>query len=115
MLFCPKCGERTGVYDTRISFEGKTRRKRLCPKCSHRYSTIEVLDTKRILKERKPKAPVPKKVKLAVNPKKVAPKRQPDKKEKTFYDDARDYENSFINEFEEVVREMGIRGVNEYD
>lgn len=114
MLFCPKCGERTGVYDTRISFEGKTRRKRLCPKCSHRYSTIEILDTKRVLKVRQPKAPAPKKDKPTRVPKKSAPKRQ-EHEVRRFDQEEVDYADSFANDFADVVRELGIGGLNDYD
>jgi transcriptional regulator NrdR family protein len=115
MINCPKCGARTGVYDSRISFEGNTRRKRLCPKCSHRFATIEIIDGGRPLETRKPKAPVAKKVKPARVPKKTAPKRAVEKKVKRFDDEGGDYEDSFVDDFEDVVKELGIGGLNEYD
>lgn len=115
MLLCPKCGERTNVYDTRISFEGKTRRKRICPSCSHRYSTIEVLDTNRVLKVRKPKTVVAKKVQPSGKSKVVPPKKQGEQKVKKYDDDERSYEDSFADDFADVVRELGIGDRHEYD
>lgn len=115
MILCPKCGARTGVYDSRISFEGITRRKRSCPSCSHRFATIEILDKGRPLEARKPKAPVAKKDKPARVPKKVAPKRVQEKKVRRFDEEDDDYEDSFTDDFHEVARELGIGGLNEYD
>ena len=114
MILCPKCGARTGVYDSRISFEGITRRKRSCPSCSHRFATIEILDTGRPLETRQPKAPVAKKVKPARVPKKSAPKRA-EKKPQRFDEEDGHYEDSFADDFEDVVRELGIGGLDEYD
>lgn len=114
MILCPKCGARTGVYDSRISFEGITRRKRSCPSCSHRFATIEILDKGRPLETRQPKAPVAKKAKPARVPKKSAPKRV-EKKPQRFDEEDGHYEDSFADDFEDVVRELGIGGLDEYD
>jgi transcriptional regulator NrdR family protein len=44
-LTCPKCGGDTGVIDTRQPKNFNTiRRRRMCFRCSYRYSTYEVDD-----------------------------------------------------------------------
>jgi transcriptional repressor NrdR len=42
-MFCPRCkSEDTNVIDSRLSEEGRAvRRRRECPKCSHRFTTFE--------------------------------------------------------------------------
>lgn len=112
MILCPKCNARTNVYDSRISFEGNTRRKRICPSCSHRFATIEVLDTDRPLEQRKQAAPKPKKEKLARVLKKREAKRSVKKEKQKRYDDEDDYLDSsaFDEDFEYVARELGIGG-----
>ena len=111
MILCPKCKARTNVYDSRISFEGTTRRKRLCPSCAYRFATVEVLDEGRPLEERKPTPPLPKKTKLARPVKKVAVKREPVKKVRRFDEEDGEYESpSFDEDFEYVARELGIGG-----
>ncbi len=42
-MFCPRCkSEDTSVIDSRLSEEGRAvRRRRECPKCSHRFTTFE--------------------------------------------------------------------------
>lgn len=112
MILCPKCNARTNVYDSRISFEGNTRRKRICPSCSHRFATIEILDTGRPLEERERKAPQPKKVKLAKPAKKPAAQRKQKVEKTRRFDDEDDYasEASFDEDFEYVARELGIGG-----
>ena len=42
-MFCPRCKcEDTSVIDSRLSEEGRAvRRRRECPKCSHRFTTFE--------------------------------------------------------------------------
>lgn len=115
MILCPKCNARTGVYDSRISFEGHTRRKRLCPQCDHRFATIEILDRGRPLRKDKPKAPAPEKVKPARVPKKEPPKKLKEQKAKRFDEEDGDYEDSFTNDFYEVARDLGIRGLDDYD
>lgn len=42
-MFCPRCKfEDTNVIDSRLSEEGRSvRRRRECPKCSHRFTTFE--------------------------------------------------------------------------
>src|SRR5882762_9832413 len=42
-MFCPRCKfEDTSVIDSRLSEEGRSvRRRRECPKCSHRFTTFE--------------------------------------------------------------------------
>jgi transcriptional regulator NrdR family protein len=115
MILCPKCKERTNVYDSRISFEGTTRRKRICPGCAHRFATIEILDRGRPLEARKPAAPKPTKEKLARPVKKVETKRQPTEKVRRFDEEDDRYEGSTLDEdFAAVARELGIGGMNEY-
>jgi predicted Zn finger-like uncharacterized protein len=41
-LACPSCESRTGVVSTRATPNGNIRRVRECPKCKHRFATIEV-------------------------------------------------------------------------
>lgn len=115
MILCPKCNARTNVYDSRISFEGQTRRKRLCPQCNHRFATIEILDKGRPLRKDKPKAPVPEKVKPARVPKKSAPKKLKEQKVRRFDEEDGHYEDSLADDFGEVVRELGIGGFRDYD
>lgn len=42
-MFCPRCKhDDTSVIDSRLSEEGRAvRRRRECPKCSHRFTTFE--------------------------------------------------------------------------
>jgi transcriptional repressor NrdR len=42
-MFCPRCKhEDTAVIDSRIAEDGRAiRRRRECPKCSHRFTTFE--------------------------------------------------------------------------
>src|SRR6185436_17921089 len=42
-MFCPHCkSDDTAVIDSRLSEEGRAvRRRRECPKCSHRFTTFE--------------------------------------------------------------------------
>jgi len=42
MIACPSCGTQTGVRETR-AVDGGIRRRRLCPKCGHRLTTIEAV------------------------------------------------------------------------
>lgn len=115
MILCPKCKERTNVYDSRISFEGTTRRKRLCPACSHRFATIEILDRGRPLTTRKPQAPKPKKERVARPAKKVEAKRRAPEKARRFDEETDLYEGPTLDEdFAAVARELGIGGMNEY-
>lgn len=115
MILCPKCKARTNVYDSRISFEGNTRRKRLCPECSHRFATIEIIDGGRPLKTRQPKAPVAKKVKPPRVAKKDPPKRIKQEKARRLDDEDGDYEDTFSNDFYEVARDLGIGGLDNYE
>lgn len=117
MILCPKCGTRTNVYDSRISFEGSTRRKRLCPSCAYRFATIEVLDegrplvTTRVPKERKEVKRKP----TAKKKKTVAIKKPVEKSTKRKDDDADYYESSLDEDFYDVARELGIGGLDEYE
>lgn len=117
MILCPKCKSRTSVYDSRISFDGKTRRKRSCPSCSHRFATVEILDedrplvTNRIPKERK-----------EVKPKQAKPKAKPVSKKKQIQQSAERkdaevdyYESTLDEDFYDVARELGIGGLDNYD
>jgi transcriptional regulator NrdR family protein len=115
MILCPKCGTRTGVYDSRISFEGYTRRKRLCPQCDHRFATIEVLDIARPLERKNQKAQVEQKPQPAKRPKKVAPKREVVRKARQREEIEDDDADSFTNDFYEVARDLGIGGLDNYD
>ena len=112
MILCPKCKTRTNVYDSRISFEGNTRRKRLCPSCSHRFATIEVLDSARPLDQRKQATPKPKKAKLAKPAKKSAAQRRQKVEKVRRFDDEDEYmdTSAFDEDFEYVARELGIGG-----
>lgn len=112
MILCPKCNARTNVYDSRISFEGNTRRKRICPHCSHRFATIEVLDSARPLDQRKQAAPKPSKPKLAKPAKKSAAQRKQRVEKARRFDDEDEYlgETTFDEDFEYVARELGIGG-----
>lgn len=115
MILCPKCKARTNVYDSRISFEGTTRRKRICPSCTFRFATVEVLDEDRPLAKREPAPPKPKKEKLARPPKRSEAKRPKAEKVRRFDDDDGLYEGSSLDEdFAAVARELGIGDMNEY-
>ena len=117
MILCPKCKARTNVYDSRISFDGKTRRKRSCPLCAHRFATVEVLDedrplvTNKVPKERKevkPKQARPQKKQSSV---KRQIEKRPDRKDA----DVDYYESTLDEDFYEVARELGIGGLDDYD
>ena len=43
LVFCPRCkSEDTNVIDSRLAEDGRAvRRRRECPKCSHRFTTFE--------------------------------------------------------------------------
>ena len=117
MILCPKCGTRTNVYDSRISYEGTTRRKRLCPSCSHRFATIEVLDTERALHS-KPGKPSKQKVEKPAKRIKEKPNARQGKSKTTRRprdeQDPLDY-SPWEEDFEEVVRDLGIDGIGRYD
>lgn len=116
MILCPKCKTRTNVYDSRISFDGETRRKRLCPSCAHRFATVEVLDEGRPLVPRVKKQREKVKAKLAKPPKKSpTPRPKAEKKKEREGDDADYYESTLDEDFYEVARDLGIGGLNEYD
>lgn len=116
MILCPKCGTRTNVYDSRISFEGQTRRKRECPSCSFRFATIEVLDTDRALHTKPGKPPKPKKEKPARPIKNSAPKRSTAKDIKRPRPEEDSLEpTSWDEDFYDVARELGIEGLDKYD
>lgn len=38
---CPKCNSKSSVYDSRTTAT-HTRRRRVCPKCAHRFTTVEI-------------------------------------------------------------------------
>mgnify|MGYP003132978033 FL=1 len=42
-MICPKCQGKTKVYNSR-PFGDNIRRHRLCLKCGHKYSTLEILE-----------------------------------------------------------------------
>lgn len=45
--YCPKCGADSYVINTRADESGRIRRRRECPFCGERWSTIEIfLDEK---------------------------------------------------------------------
>jgi transcriptional regulator NrdR family protein len=115
-MSCPKCRERTNVYDSRISFEGNLRRKRACPKCAHRFATVEILDRGRPLETRKQAPPKPKKVQLERAAPKAEVKRRAEPKARRFDDEVGEYEGATLDEdFAAVARELGIGGMNEFD
>ncbi len=116
MILCPKCKTRTNVYDSRISFDGETRRKRLCPSCAYRFATVEVLDPGRPLVHRVKKQREEVKAKLAKRPKKSpTPKPKAEKKKERERDDADYYESTLDEDFYEVARDLGIGGLDEYE
>jgi transcriptional regulator NrdR family protein len=42
--YCPVCGRKQSqILDTRVMFWGNVYRRRICPACKYRWSTIEVL------------------------------------------------------------------------
>ena len=41
---CPVCGFKTAVKDSRAREDGTVRRRRYCPECQHRFTTLELLD-----------------------------------------------------------------------
>lgn len=40
---CVRCGKRTNVTETRVTSDGHTQRRRICPGCAERYVTLEAL------------------------------------------------------------------------
>lgn len=42
---CPKCKKKTDVVDSRPAAGNQVRRRRKCPKCSHKFTTYEVRAT----------------------------------------------------------------------
>ena len=40
-MMCPNCGCWSTVIETREKGDGNKRRRRECPECGHRFSTIE--------------------------------------------------------------------------
>lgn len=40
-MMCPNCGCWSTVLETREKTDGSKRRRRECPECGHRFSTIE--------------------------------------------------------------------------
>ena len=40
-MMCPNCGCWSTVIETREKTDGSKRRRRECPECGHRFSTIE--------------------------------------------------------------------------
>ena len=42
--YCPVCGRKQSqILDTRVMFWGNVYRRRICPACKSRWSTMEVL------------------------------------------------------------------------
>lgn len=48
-MTCTECGQRTTVTETRVRKDGSLRRRRKCPDCGYRFTTIESI--KKELKE----------------------------------------------------------------
>lgn len=116
MILCPKCKARTNVYDSRISFDGKTRRKRSCPSCSHRFATVEILDEDRPLAVQVQRERKEVKDKLARPVKKSSPKRpKAEKRQERKADEVDYYESTLDEDFYDVARELGIGGFDNYD
>ena len=45
---CPACQSETKVLETRLNSEGLFRRRRECLHCDHRFTTLEIEETKAI-------------------------------------------------------------------
>lgn len=109
MQNCPKCNTKTDVYDSRLNTEGMLRRKRVCPACSYRFATVEMLDTGnplRAAREPKPKVPKPE---TPPKPKKpVAAKAVKERKVRRYDDDEQEFGSAFEEELFDVGRELGI-------
>lgn len=39
---CPRCGAEGYVIDSRLNAAGEIRRRRRCPECDRRWSTVEI-------------------------------------------------------------------------
>ena len=118
MILCPKCKTRTNVYDSRISYEGYTRRKRICPSCQNRFATIEVLDEDRVLTAKPGKPPKPKKEKPPRPVKTRPPKGQRlrvEKRQKNAETLDSYQAEAWEDDFRDVARELGIEGFDRYD
>jgi len=48
---CPKCKGKTIVIDSRRNPKNQVRRRRKCIKCSNRFSTVEIIKTKKSVEE----------------------------------------------------------------
>lgn len=107
MQNCLKCGTKTLVYDTRLTDTGDLRRKRKCPACNYRYSTIEMLDDVAV-PVRTPN-PEPPKAKVKVG--KPQPKESGGSKKpaRLMYDDE---EEDYGFSDADVMRDLGIGGKN---
>ena len=92
-MICPKCGGRSKVYNSRPK-DGTIRRHRQCLRCSHRYTTIEVLEPKDNALDKIMDKP---KEKLA----KLSAVRYPVKKKKRFED--LDFDNMTDEEIEKAM------------
>lgn len=42
MRDCPNCGTQTKVTDSRCYSDGFIKRRRACPQCNHRHTTVEI-------------------------------------------------------------------------
>jgi len=105
MQNCLKCGTKTAVYDTRLTDTGDLRRKRKCPACNYRYTTIEMLDDIDV-PVRTPN-PEPPKAKVKVG--KPQPKESGGSKKpaRLMYDDE---EEDYGFSDADVMRDLGIGG-----
>lgn len=93
-MICPKCGGRSKVYNSRPK-DDTIRRHRQCLRCSHRYTTIEVLEQKENALDK----PKEKLVKLSVV-------RKPVKKKKRF--EELDFDNMTDEEIEKAMFEEDL-------
>ena len=111
MQNCLKCGTKTSVYDTRLTDTGDLRRRRKCPACNYRYSTIEMLDDTNV-PVRGPRKPAAEKQPVAkVKPGKPQPKESGGSKKpaRLMYDDE---EEDYGFSDADVMRDLGIGGTN---
>ena len=91
-MICPKCQSKSKVYNSRPVGD-TTRRHRRCLKCNHKYSTLEILETKVVKLDDIMGSPMKKLEEITV-------KRKP-KKKKRFED--MDFENMSDEELEKAI------------
>lgn len=51
-MICPKCGNDTGVIDSRLTNDGSIRRRRVCHACKYRFTTYEISEVRKAAYEK---------------------------------------------------------------